>query len=91
MNMRPEWVYLGDKAGKAAELTWDQQAYALTERQVLVSSLIHQATRRAIFNLSPEGREWSRIGAACRRERRRLERAGEKLAKLRPDAIGGEQ
>lgn len=77
-RMRPEWMYLADKAASAApSLTEDQRAYALTERRMLAHSQHRNAVLRAQAHPhgSPEREEWLGIARACYREMRRVERA----------------
>lgn len=74
------WLYRGPEAAKVAGLTSGQVSYAITLRRQLAEGLKHQAQRLAIGNTTPEGRFWSDVGAACRAEVRRCERALQRLA-----------
>lgn len=80
MRNRAEWVYLADRAPQVAQLTVGQHGYAISLRRVLAQSLATQATRRAVLNPTPEGKEWSGIARACRNEVRRMDRADKRLA-----------
>jgi len=74
------WLYQGPEAAKAPDLTAAQLSYAITLRRQLAERLKYEAQRIAIGNTSPEGRFWSTVGAACRAEVGRCERALQRLA-----------
>ncbi|NUS37632.1 MAG: hypothetical protein HOQ02_01205 [Lysobacter sp.] len=73
-RMEAEWLYAAERAPRLAQLTRGQRAYALQLRRQLAFTLASRASRIALFNLSSEGREWTAIAAACRREVKRIER-----------------
>lgn len=77
---RADWIYMGDRAAHVAGLTPGQVNYAITLRRQLADRLAKEASRRALANLSPAGREWTRIANICRNEVRRMERADQRLA-----------
>lgn len=75
------WVYMGSDAAKhTPQLSRGQRAYAISLRRQLAERLAKEASRRAVLNPSPEGREWTFIAEACRHEARRMERADIRLA-----------
>lgn len=78
--MRAAWYYMGPEAAKAPGVIADQVSYAITLRRQLADGLRDRASRLAVFDPSPRGREWSLIAHACRREVRRCERADRRLA-----------
>lgn len=79
-RLSARWLYLGADARRVAGLTPGQIGYALTLRRQLADNLRDVASRKAVFDPTPRGLEWSRIAHACRCEVRRTERAMQRLA-----------
>jgi hypothetical protein len=73
------WVYQADKAAKNPNLTRGQVAYAITMRATLARQFVRDAAAHSIANFTPAGNEWLAIGAACRKEVKRMERADARL------------
>lgn len=78
-RLAANWVYQGAEATRVAGLSPGQVGYALTLRRQLADRLRDVASRRAVFDPTPRGREWSRIAHACRREVARTERVMRRL------------